>query len=203
MADILNIFNSISLTDNILWQYDNAPNLKSLIFSKNNWYLANNDNFWQEIIDKFLNIHNADDWGLALWGRILQVSRIYNIYGSEITLSKELYRRLILGKLSLIHSTGTIPDIMKYCNFIFENRAGAGNTSVYVTDNFDMTIDYTFAFSPSLEELALIYSRAFLPTPAGVKEKITIAAVNDVFGFYGTEFQPFNQAPFWDGAIIL
>ena len=51
MANILNIFNNtIPLTDNILWQYDNAPNLKSLINSKNNWYNANTKQFFQGII---------------------------------------------------------------------------------------------------------------------------------------------------------
>lgn len=202
MADIFNIFNSIPLSKNILWQYDNAPNIKSLIYSKENWYTVNNDNFWQKVIDDFLNITSANDWGLAVWGKILQVSRLYTINGVDVTLSRDLYRRLILGKLSLIHSTGTIPEIMRYCNFIFKNSADEENIAVIVQDNYDMTITYTFTFAPNFEELALIYSRTFLPTPAGVKENIVIIAINEVFGFDGSGLQPFNQAPFWDGTIL-
>lgn len=198
MANILEIFNnSIPLSDNIIWQYDNAPNIKSLIQSKENWYKRNNEGFWQDIITNFLDIHSADNWGLNLWGTVLKVSRTYIINGQTVTLSKELYRRLILGKLQLIYSNGTVPEIMDYCNFIFANRIMSDSPAVYVTDNLDMTITYTFTFSPSLEELALIYSRELLPTPAGVKEILIITPVNDVFGFYGSEFQPFNQAPFW------
>lgn len=198
MADILDIFNNtIPLMDNILWQYDNAPNLKSLINSKQNWYNTNTTEFFQGIIDNFLNINSANDWGLTLWGIILQVPRNYILNGQEITLSKELYKRLILGKLQLIYSNGTVPEIMSYCNFVFSNRIMSDEPAVYVTDNLDMTITYTFTFSPSAEELALIYSRDLLPTPAGVKEVLVITPVHDVFGFYGSTFQPFNQAPFW------
>lgn len=198
MADILDIFNNtIPLTDNILWQYDNAPNLKSLINSKQNWYNTNTTEFFQGIIDNFLNINSANDWGLTLWGIVLQVPRNYVLNGEEIILSTDLYKRLILGKLQLIYSNGTVPEIMSYCNFVFSNRVIADEPAVFVKDNLDMTISYTFTFSPTPEELALIYSRELLPTPAGVEENLIIIPVDDVFGFDGSGLQPFNQAPFW------
>ncbi|MBS6552957.1 MAG: DUF2612 domain-containing protein, partial [Clostridium sp.] len=109
-----------NLIQNIIWQYDNAEKLKSLIIAKNSYYENNLQEFWQKIIDDFLNIHTATDWGLNLWGLILKVKRIYNINGKNITISTELYRRVILGNLQMLRMTGTVPEINRYLNFIFK-----------------------------------------------------------------------------------
>lgn len=188
-----------NLTQHILWQYDNAAVLKALIEAKKTWYYNNLQDFWQQIVNKFLNIATADDWGLNLWGKILQVKRLYNINGSQISLSKELYRRLIKGKFKLLFSDGSIPEIHKYCNDIFKDYIKDGSFAVYVKDNNDMSLTYTINFEPTTEELALLYDRSFLPTPAGVKASINIMPAINLFGFFGTEFQPFNQGIFWNG----
>lgn len=204
MADfnILDVLNfDENLIQNIIWQYDNAPALKSLITSKNKYYSDNLNQFWQTIVDEFLNIHAAKDWGLNLWGKILQISRIYNVNGETITLSTEFFRRVILGQLQLIHSNGTIPEINKYLNFIFKADEG-NNFKSYAFDNNDMTIQYVLNFEPTPEELALIYARIILPTPAGVLDRLYILEQSKIFGFYDTGFQPWGQAPFWDGRYI-
>ena len=202
--DILDLFNNISLADNIIWQYDNAPAIKGLIQSKQNWYDTNNSGFWQSVVDNFLNIHTANDWGLELWGKILKVARIYNISGQTVTLSTELYRRLILGKLQLIHSNGTLPEMMNYCNFVFSDHITELSYAVLVIDNHDMSVTYTFNFQPNQEELALIYSRDFFPTPAGVDiAHIYIVDGTNYFGFDGSPFKPFDTYPYWNGQIII
>lgn len=205
MADfkIHNIFTfEPNLIQNILWQYENAENLKSLIVSKDEWYSANVNEFWQEIVTNFLNIQTANDWGLNLWGKILQINRIININGVQTTLSKELFRRLVLGKLQLLYSNGTVPEINKYLNFIFSPYKTSTSWAAYVKDNNDMSVYYVLNFEPTDEELALIYSREFLPTPAGVEDKIYLLEQTKIFGFYNTGFMPWNQAPFWDGRYI-
>lgn len=190
-----------NLIQNIIWQYDNAEKLKSLIIAKNSYYENNLQEFWQKIIDDFLNIHTATDWGLNLWGLILKVKRIYNINGKNITISTELYRRVILGNLQMLRMTGTVPEINRYLNFIFKIEEGT-NFHSYVFDNNDMTIQYVLNFEPTEEELVLIYARAILPTPAGVLDRIYILEQKKIFGFYSTGFQPWGQAPFWDGRYI-
>lgn len=200
---IHNIFSfDTNLIQNVLWQYENAESLKSLISSKEEWYNTNLNDFWQKIVDDFLNIQTAQDWGLNLWGKILDVSRIYNVNGVQTTISTDLYRRLILGKLQLIRSNGTVPEINKYLNFIFSDHATSTSFSATVRDNYDMSIAYVLNFEPTDEELALIYSRTFLPTPAGVKDAILILTQSNIFGFYDTGFQPWGQAPFWDGRYL-
>ena len=190
------------LIQNIIWQYENAPVLKSIISQKNEWYNENLNKFWDKILSDFLNIHTATDWGLNLWGQILQEKRIYNVNGQQISLSTELYRRLILGKLQLIKSNGTVPEINKYINFIFSPYTTETAFAGFVQDLRDMSITYVFNFEPTDEELALINSRTFLPTPAGVEDKIYLMPESSIFGFDGTGFQPWNQAPFWDGRFI-
>lgn len=191
-----------NLIQNVLWQYDNAAVLKSLVNSKNEWYSENLNGFWQQIIDDFLNINTANDWGLNLWGRILKVKRLYNVNGQQISLSTELYRRLILGKIQLIRSNGTIPEINKYLNFVFSPYITPTAFAAFAQDVYDMRIVYVLNFEPSDEELALIYSREMLPTPAGVEDKIYLMPESAIFGFDGSGFQPWNQAPFWDGRYI-
>lgn len=191
-----------NLIQNIIWQYENAENLKSLITAKQDWYHENLTEFWEKIVNDFLNINTANDWGLNLWGKILKVSRIYNVNGVQTTLSTELYRRLILGKLQLIRSNGTVPEINKYLNFIFSTHKTDTSLAAYVKDNYDMSVYYVLNFEPTDEELALIYSRTFLPTPAGVEDKIYLLDQTTIFGFYNTGFMPWNQAPFWDGRYI-
>lgn len=201
--DIHDVFTfDTNLIQNILWQYEKAENLKGLISRKENWYNTNLNDFWLKIVDDFLNIQTATDWGLNLWGKILNVSRIYNVNGVQTTLSTELYRRLILGKISLIRSNGTVPEINKYLNFIFSNHITATANAAVVKDNFDMSVYYVLNFEPTDEELALIYSRTFFPTPAGVKDKIYLLDQTTIFGFQNTGFMPFNTAPFWDGRYI-
>lgn len=191
-----------NLLQNIIWQYDQAENLKNIIKQKEDWYNINLKDFWQYITDNFLNIQTANDWGLNLWGQILQVSRTFNIDGELITLSTEFYRRLILSKLQLIKSNGTVPEINSYLNFIFKDYKSENSLGAFVRDNYDMSVIYVLNFEPTKEELALIYSRTFLPTPAGVLDKIYILEEKKIFGFYNTGFQPWGQAPFWDGRYI-
>lgn len=201
--NIHNVFTfDTNLIQNVLWQYENAAGLKSLISQKEEWYSTNLNVFWQKIVDDFLNIKTATDWGLNLWGKILNVSRIYYVNGEQITLSTELYRRLILGKMSLIRSNGTVPEINKYLNFIFSDHTTNDTYAAVVQDNADMSVYYVLNFTPTDEELALIYSRTFLPTPAGVLDKIYLLDQTIIFGFANTGFMPFNTAPFWDGSFI-
>lgn len=200
--DINEIFSfDTNLIENVIWQYEQAESLKSLISQKDKWYNTNLVGFWNTIIDEFLNIKTAKDWGLNLWGQILKVPRNYSYNDNNMVLSTELYRRLILGELIKIRTNGSIPDINKYLNFVFRPDIGA-NSTVRAIDNFDMSITYIFNFSPTDEELALIYDRTLLPTPTGVEDKFYIFDANNIFGFYNTGFQPWGQAPFWGGKTV-
>lgn len=192
----------INYMRHILWQYDNAEALKKLAELKTQWYQKNLLGFWEYISNSFLNILNADEWAITNWGNLLKVNRLYNIEGQNITLSLDLYRRLVAGKFNLLYSNGTIPEINQYINFVFSNHRSENTIAGFCKDLLDMSVIYNFYFEPSLEELALMYSRDFLPTPAGVQTKIYLFYPLETFGFAGSGLNTFDNAPFWDGRYI-
>lgn len=200
MVNILDITKyNPDLEKHIIWQYDNSNHLKSLMSAKKDWFDNNVKQFWADIITNFLDISTANDWGLLLWGKILQEKRQYLINGMPTNLSTSLYRRVIKAKLNLLFSAGTVPDILKFVNFIFSDYATAERQAVTVRDNLDMTITYIFNFQPTAEEEALIKDDKFLPRPAGVLRNGYIIPTLDIFGFEGSGLQPWNQANFWNG----
>lgn len=190
MTTILNYDPSVDLTNHIFWQYNNAPNLNSLINSKQNWFNINQTEFWENWINNVLNIQTANDYGLSIWGALLQIPRVYNVSGEDIALTTNQYRTVILARLRLLKTRATVPEINKLLKFLFGKYGKA-----YVTDNYNMTITYHFNFKLSDLQLAVLQNVTLLPRPAGVEVLIALLD-KDVFGFNGSGAQPFDNAPF-------
>ncbi|MBR2526604.1 DUF2612 domain-containing protein [bacterium] len=187
---ILNYDPSVDLTKHIFWQYNNAPAINSLINTKQNWFNKNQTEFWNDWVKNVLNITTANDYGLSIWGALLQVPRVYNVEGDDITLTTNQYRTVLLARLKLLHTRATVPEINKLLKFLFGQYGKA-----YVVDNFDMTITYRFNFNLSALQLAVLQNVTLLPRPAGV-QAVIVASDNVVFGFNGSSAQPFDNAPF-------
>jgi hypothetical protein len=187
---ILNYDPSVDLTKHIFWQYNNAPAINSLINAKQNWFNINQTEFWNNRVNNVLNITTANDYGLSVWGALLQVPRIYLVNGTNTSLSTNQYRTVILARLRLLHTRATVPEINKLLKFLFGQYGKA-----YVIDNFDMTITYKFNFNLSALQLAVLQTVNLLPRPAGV-QAIIEAYDGTVFGFNGSGAQPFDNAPF-------
>lgn len=64
---------TVDLTQAILWQYNNATNLLSLIDQKQTWYNVNQTAFWQNWYTNVFNLLTANAFGLAVWSYILNV----------------------------------------------------------------------------------------------------------------------------------
>lgn len=190
MSKIFNYTPSIDLEKHIFWQYNNAPNLNSLVNQKNEWYVENQIKFWNDWVSDVLNIATANDYGLAVWGNLLKIPRTYNVNGNNEALSTEQYRTVILARLRLLKTHGTIPEINELLQFIFGKYGKA-----YVEDGYDMTMTYHFNFNLTSLQIEVLRSTNLLPRPAGVKISV-IAVSKEVFGFNGSGCQPFNQAPF-------
>ena len=190
MADILEYKTATDFEKHILWQYNNAPALNSLMQSKQAWYDVNHNNFWNDYINNVLNIATANEYGLSVWGAILQVPRTYIVNGVEETVDIEMYRNIIRARMLLLRTRATVPDINYFLKKIFGKYGNA-----YVIDNNNMSITYHFNFSLSNLQVAIMQSVILLPRPAGVK-LVIVAAGNNVFGFNGSGAYPFDQAPF-------
>lgn len=170
----MKVFNKdwiIDLQKSILWQYDKAQKLSDLIIQKGAWYKSNVTDFVVDFFWNIFNLRTANDFGLNIWGKILnfprQIVLSYGEHAGEVyELSKEQYRFLLIGQVLKFQMDTTIPEINKYLSVIFPNNNG----TCYVIDNQDMTINYSIAEGFLTDEIkVLVDNYEFLPRPAGVK----------------------------------
>lgn len=194
MSKIFEFKNDINLESQILWQYASADKMNSLLLQKQSWYNISHNGFWNNWADDVLNISTANDFGLSIWGNLLQVARTYEVNGNIVTLDTEQYRLLLRGRLLYLRMNGSVPSINEYLKLIFEKDGRA-----YIRDNFDMSITYVLEFIPTEEQWVVLLNTGVLPRPAGVEYKIYVIPPADVFGFCGSGLSGFNQAVFWNG----
>lgn len=64
----------------LLWVYDKATNLKSLIRDKNDWYFIYFTSFWNNWYSNVFNLVSANPFGLSVWSHILNVPYYVNDY---------------------------------------------------------------------------------------------------------------------------
>jgi hypothetical protein len=64
---------SVDLTQSILWQYNEATNLLSIINQKQAWYTVNQTQFWQNWYTNVFNLLTANLFGIIVWSIILNV----------------------------------------------------------------------------------------------------------------------------------
>lgn len=69
---------TVNLLQSILWQYNNATKLKSLVTQKQAWYQVYHTNFWQNWFTNVFNLLTANSFGIAVWSYILNVPLYIN-----------------------------------------------------------------------------------------------------------------------------
>jgi hypothetical protein len=172
----------------VIRQYANSNIIDGLILSLNT--ALDLTKVFDDFFDNQFNPDTATGYGLDVVGRIVNASRTISIPGgvsyfgwnqagalgwgqgpfySGQTLSTNYnlgdpdYRRLIFAKMMTNICDGSIPAINKILLALFPNRGAC-----YVTDGGDMTMTYTFNFTLSPVDLAIIEQEGVLPTPTGV-----------------------------------
>lgn len=63
----------VPVDDALLWQYDNAVRLQSLINSKREWYFNFYETFWSQWYFNVFNLLTANEFGLSVWSIILNL----------------------------------------------------------------------------------------------------------------------------------
>ena len=184
------------IDDNIIWQYDNSSNLKKLIEFKKEFVKNYHCDFWKNFEKDIFNIDTANDFGLTIWGLLLNVSNIYFVNGIQKTITTETYRMFLKGRLYYMLMNGSTPDINKYLKIIIGDKEIYNNT--ILSDLNKMTINYILGWEVTEEEKGLYFNTDILPRPAGVKLYLYEIDPLTTFGFFGSELQPFNQGVFWD-----
>lgn len=173
----------------VLSQYANSPRIVALLRSFEESLTTENDvnNFYQKIF----NIKTAVGYGLDFWGKILNISRTLTYNGQTFVLNDELYRFLLMIRATANITNCTVPNLTSILSELFKDR---GN--VYVFDTDVMQMKFVFTFYLTDEEKAILSIPGIPPLPTGVGLTLEEIPVQNIFGFQGTELQPFNQAPF-------
>jgi len=207
----------------IISQYANSPILLSLL---SDWTEAidpavNIDAFYKLI----WNVDTAVGYGLDVWGRIVNVSRILSLPGgrkfgyvvssgaqdwdplnqqqfySGVTttenfiLADDAFRILILAKALANISNCAIPTYNRLLMQLFPNR---GNVYVHDTGNMLFEIIFTFILQPF--EIAIIEQSGVFVGPTGVGFTYQII-LPQTLGFEGagSTAEPYNQGIFFKG----
>lgn len=160
----------------ILWQYDNAEHLKDIILSFKSFYDKSTKEHYDNLRGRLnLSDPNIDAYGLAVWGKILNTNRPNLTYidegtNEEVTrsLSKGVYRKILLGKIKLFEGSATLKEFAEYIKSIFGD-------CVICTDGLDMSLRFdknlspTTPLSPELDALITQAPDVVFVYPAGVR----------------------------------
>ena len=187
---------AVELTRALLWQHDNAQALRTLIEKKQAWYNTNQRDFWERWYRDVFNVDTANNFGLAVWGRILDVSlglqvdatvgiphfgfgvhhRNFNngpfarATSGEQALSTDQKRLIIRLRYYQLISRGTVTEINEAMARIFGDLG-----QVYVRDPLDMSkITYVFKFNPSSRVRLILDRMQLLVRPSGIGQDYTI-----------------------------
>ncbi|EKY3117283.1 DUF2612 domain-containing protein [Cronobacter turicensis] len=206
---------SIDLMKVVKWEYDQAPNLKSIITAKQKWYTDNHSQFWVDWERDVFNLLTANDFGLNVWAIILNLPLYTESLASPSSypafgfsdfglnfdrsnfaidadtvnrLTTEQKRQLLRMRWWQITSSGSMPSINHALYDVF-------GRDVYALDGHDMTI--TIVYQTILPNLMMNLIQEFdlIPRPSGVKFRHLVKP-REAFGFadYNTNFdQPSSQ----------
>jgi len=191
MSKIQDFNLSANLLEAILWQYNDAEKLISLVENDNNWYQENVINFLNQWYYDVFNVDTATEFGLSVWAKILDVNfatppedtRDTNVFGfgtyynnfyvSNFSPVKDTTYQLSLSQKRLIikltyqkyNVFPSIPNVNKIIKNLIADAA-------YVIDNMDMSV--TIVTNTTLDSGIEFILQNFnlLPIPAGVSYEI-------------------------------
>lgn len=175
----------------ILWQYEGAPKLVAMILSWKDFFNGSTTDLHDRLLEELdLTDENISDYGLSVWGRILGVVRpllTYVLDGAAVettqVMTRELYRKILLGRLRLSERDATIPAYLDYVKFVFGNN-------IQVVDDLDMGMTFFENGELTNEELAAVeqHPDVVFMLPAGVRSNDHSASA--MFGLDGQQNEP-------------
>ena len=179
---------SVDLLRALLWQYNDATRLQSLLTSKQAWYDENQEAFWSAWIRDVFDLRTANDFGLTVWSIILGIPLtiasggdapgkpiwgfggnhdVFGIGNFASTQSSGLateQRRLVLRlRYFQLTTRGTVPEANAFLRELFPDM-----WPLFVEDNMDMTINYVFGAPLPSDLQNILQAYDLLPRPAGV-----------------------------------
>lgn len=202
MSQIQALDFSVDLLRALLWQYNDAARLEGLLRQKQDWYDANQKEFWENWVTDVFDLRTANDFGCAVWSIILNLPLFISsqddpdkpIWGfdqyrenftngnfaslSSSGLTTEQKRLALRLRYFQLVTTGAVSEINAFFAYLFEPLGPA-----YVVDGYDMRARYVFGFPVSSALEAVLTEFDLLPRPAGVKIDFVILGDADGWGF--------------------
>lgn len=194
---------SVNLMQSLLWQYNDATKLQSLLQDKQDWYNTNQSKFWDDWYRDVFDLRTANDFGLAVWSIILgqpiifpnvgdpakptwgfgSVHKNFNrgnfvsTNGYTYVLSKETARVCLRLRYYQLTGACTVPAINRALKDVFAEYG-----AVYLIDNHNMTQNYIFNFNPPYDMDYAFKNFDILPRPATVGSSFSVI-INQAWGF--------------------
>lgn len=193
----------INLRQAVLWQYESAEKIKALTEMRQAWIDQAHTDFWSDWYRDVFNVDTANDFGLAVWSRILDVplgvtndpqpdkipfgfgpfNANFNngnfgvVGGTTQELSLEQKRLVIKLRYFQLTSRCTVPEINEFLALAF------GEGAAYVLDPQDMTYAvYVFGFQVDSSLRFILEQYDLLPRPSTIGVE-WVQATRPVFGF--------------------
>lgn len=189
---VLNFSNACDLLDCLLWQYDNAKRLQTIVEGMQADFDGNTTEFWNNFYTNVFDLRTANSFGLRVWGETMGVDRpTYTHDGVTKPYSDDMYRLFLQSRILMFNMNGSTYDITKYLLNMFPNKP------VIIVDNLDMTLSYILYWTPTDEEWYVLKNDDFLPRPSGVGIKLYAVDPNNIFGFDGSLLNGFDQGTFF------
>ena len=206
---IVNIDFHNDLSPVILWQYLDAEKMVGMVNNEQEFMDEAVTKFWVDFNSEVLNLTTCNEFGLALWGKLLRVQRpIYTQGGITHVFNDEQYRLLLKARLFLLTFDGSAKSLNEFFKTMFPE------VLVEIKDNLDMTVNINFLNEVSPDIDAVIRLRevdsitgeivyTFLPRPSGVQYIInTQVDYTTIFGFEGQTNEG-RQLEGFDNGVFL
>lgn len=209
----------------LLSQYANSPAITTLVERFNEWIdpAADIDNFFNIV----WNVETAQEFGLDIWGRIVDVSRNLQIVPADTYLGYDEANTgtptatdaqpfgqapmwngppasttyALVGdayrKLIMVKALANITDCTAPSINALLRFLFGTEGRCYVADTGSMSIRYVFEFNLSPVELSIMLHSSAVPRPAGVRTQVMQLDVATTFGFSEGGMQPFGQGTFF------
>lgn len=178
---------SVDLLQCLLWQYNDADTLQSLVQSKQDWYNTAQEQFWTDWVRDVFDLTTANVFGLTVWASILGLPLVvlsgpqaskptfgfapnwqnfthgnFAPGNSVTTLSVADSRLLLRLRYFNLVTCGAVPEINAFLAQVF----GPGAVYAKTTGPMQATYFFTAAISSTLQ--LVLSSFDVLPRPAGV-----------------------------------
>lgn len=185
---------SVDVTRVIGWRHSNAVNFKQIIFDEQAWLDANVRDFWNDWAVDVFDLTTANDFGLAVWSKILDIpvfisnpSSNYVTWGfgdfngnfrdsnfggdttNQAQLTTEQLRLVLRMRAFQLHTDSSPLQVNAFLLYLFGDQGVA-----YMRDNQDMTVTYVFDFALSTDVAFVLENYEILPTAPGVADNIEI-----------------------------